>query len=79
MATCGIGLQGSLPEGAPNSFQLSWSVMPNEQIVVVSGPCNTFKFLKEERSFVEEGSPEQKYALEASHTQINPSQGNTST
>ncbi len=49
LAIEGIGLTGNLPEGAPNSFQVSWN--PDDfsnTTFVVTGPCNTFRYIQHE-------------------------------
>ena len=75
IAKCGIGLTGSLPADVPNSFMLSWNPFDFENsTIVLTGPQNTFKYIKQTKEDAVEGSLDQKFSLVAAHTQINPVQ-----
>jgi len=59
IAKCGVGLSGSLPADVPNSFMLSWNPFDFENYtIVLTGPQNTFKYIKQTKVEMPEGSIE---------------------
>ena len=57
IAKCGIGLTGSLPMDCPKSFMLSWNPFDfDNSTIVVTGPQNTFKYIKQTKEESAEGS-----------------------